>query len=225
MKTKIFTGLAVAAALLVGQPLFAAKPAHRPVARHVHAAVHPVASRGHAIAHTNNVVAQNHTQFKRSTALAAHGTSRATITYNYAQNRSVNRSSHTNVAFGGSTSNNNNVHRTFAFASHAGWNNGQEYFRHGHHYHWYNNGWFIIDPYPYGYGYGSNYGGYDGAYYGSSVGGQVQAALQQAGYYQGPIDGIVGPGTSQAIANYQRDNGLAVTGTITNGLLRNLGIG
>ncbi len=53
---------------------------------------------------------------------------------------------------------------------------------------------------------------------------QVQADLARDGYYNGPVDGLVGPGTQAAIAAYQRDNGLRVTGTITNGLLRSLGI-
>ena len=65
-----------------------------------------------------------------------------------------------------------------------------------------------------------------GSYYNSgSVGVEVQQALNQQGYYRGPIDGVIGPGTSAAIAAYQRDNGLRVTGTITHGLLRDLGVG
>jgi len=42
----------------------------------------------------------------------------------------------------------------------------------------------------------------------------VQQALAAAGYYDGPIDGELGPMTREAIANYQADNGLAVTSAI-----------
>jgi peptidoglycan hydrolase-like protein with peptidoglycan-binding domain len=52
-----------------------------------------------------------------------------------------------------------------------------------------------------------------------SVPAQVQQELARDGYYQGPIDGILGPATQAAIAAYQRDNGLRVTGTINSHLL------
>ena len=52
----------------------------------------------------------------------------------------------------------------------------------------------------------------------------VQRALARRGYYNGPIDGDIGPGSRSAIARYQRDRGLAVTGSITSSLLRSLGI-
>lgn len=53
---------------------------------------------------------------------------------------------------------------------------------------------------------------------------RVQVALQSAGYYTGAIDGIVGSGTRAAIAKYQRDNGLEITGTITSEVLDALNI-
>src|SRR6266545_4786635 len=37
----------------------------------------------------------------------------------------------------------------------------------------------------------------------------VQLQLQRAGYYDGPVDGILGPMTQEAIAAFQADNGLA----------------
>jgi Putative peptidoglycan binding domain len=36
----------------------------------------------------------------------------------------------------------------------------------------------------------------------------VQATLQQQGYYHGDVDGLIGPLTHGAIADYQFDNGL-----------------
>lgn len=51
---------------------------------------------------------------------------------------------------------------------------------------------------------------------------QVQRQLAVAGYYRGPIDGIVGPMTRAAIYAYQRDHRLPVTANITWPLLRSL---
>jgi hypothetical protein len=53
---------------------------------------------------------------------------------------------------------------------------------------------------------------------------KVQRALARRGYYNGPIDGSLGSGSRSAIARYQRDRGLPVTGTVTSSLLRSLGI-
>jgi hypothetical protein len=78
--------------------------------------------------------------------------------------------------------------------------------------------------YPdYGYDYSSGPSEYSSAT-GNSISEQVQEDLAQQGYYQGPIDGVVGPGTRAAIAAYQRDSGLPVTGAIDGGLLRSLGL-
>jgi Putative peptidoglycan binding domain len=52
----------------------------------------------------------------------------------------------------------------------------------------------------------------------------VQAALQQQGYYQGDVDGLVGPLTRAAIADYQRDRGLYVTSAIDEPTLQSLGM-
>lgn len=43
---------------------------------------------------------------------------------------------------------------------------------------------------------------------------QVQRALQNAGYYSGSIDGIIGKGTKRAIKDFQRENGLTVDGVV-----------
>jgi hypothetical protein len=85
--------------------------------------------------------------------------------------------------------------------------------------------------YPYGYPYG--YGGYDqnddGVYDGKDAGYQgsdngsyqgspvavAQARLKRLGYYHGRIDGQIGPATERAIAEYQRDHGQRVTGSVT----------
>lgn len=52
----------------------------------------------------------------------------------------------------------------------------------------------------------------------------VQAALQELGYYHGPINGILGSATREAIANYQRDHGLYATSAIDESTLAALGM-
>ena len=59
---------------------------------------------------------------------------------------------------------------------------------------------------------------------GNSMDAAVQQALARAGYYNGPIDGSLGPVSRQAIANYQADRGMRVTGTRNNSLISSLGL-
>ncbi len=51
---------------------------------------------------------------------------------------------------------------------------------------------------------------------------RVQAALTRLGYDPGPIDGVQGPKTEQAIRSYQRNNGLVVDGRATAELAQHL---
>src|SRR6266568_3353453 len=80
-------------------------------------------------------------------------------------------------------------------------------------------------------GYDSNaYYAYDGPIYGyndlppDQVIANVQAALQQQGYYQSDVDGLLGPLTRGAIAAYQRDHGLYITSAIDRPTLESLGM-
>ncbi len=43
---------------------------------------------------------------------------------------------------------------------------------------------------------------------------QIQEALKSAGYYEGKIDGSVGPKTKRAIEKFQADNGLKADGKV-----------
>jgi hypothetical protein len=52
----------------------------------------------------------------------------------------------------------------------------------------------------------------------------VQEQLARAGYYDGPIDGVLGSMTREAIAAYQADNGLAVTSAIDEPTLATMGL-
>ena len=94
-------------------------------------------------------------------------------------------------------------------------------------YWFWNNGWWYpaygCDPYY------SRYV-YDGPIYGygnvapGDVTSEVQQRLAQQGYYQGPIDGILGPMTRRAIERFQVDHGLAVTAAIDQSTLASLGL-
>src|SRR5207248_805200 len=74
------------------------------------------------------------------------------------------------------------------------------------------------------------YYAYDGPIYGynnlppDQVIANVQTALQQQGYYQGEVDGLLGPLTRAAVANYQRDHGLYITSAIDRPTLSSLGM-
>lgn len=53
----------------------------------------------------------------------------------------------------------------------------------------------------------------------------LQRALAELGLYRGPIDGIYGPLTREAVAQYQRTNHLTVTGRVNAEVVRGLGLG
>lgn len=77
--------------------------------------------------------------------------------------------------------------------------------------------------YPYGYGYGSYYGsGYASGYNGESIAVDVQSALADLGYYNGPVDGVLGAQSRRAIARFQARNGMQPTGSIDQRLVNAL---
>ena len=96
-----------------------------------------------------------------------------------------------------------------------------------------NNGWYYWNAgywFPaWGYAPSVTYV-YDGPIYGynglspDQVTVNVQEQLARAGYYDGPIDGMLGPMTREAIAAFQADNGLAITSAIDEPTLATLGL-
>jgi Putative peptidoglycan binding domain len=70
---------------------------------------------------------------------------------------------------------------------------------------------------------------YDGPIYGyndldpGQVVANVQTALQEQGYYHDEVDGLLGPLTRAALADYQRDHGLYTTAAIDQPTLESLG--
>lgn len=95
----------------------------------------------------------------------------------------------------------------------------------GGYYAW-NSGWW----YP-AWGYSNIYSSYayDGPIYGydglppDQVIANIQGALQELGYFQYAVDGVLGPATQAALADYQRDSGLLVTGAVDRATLVALG--
>jgi hypothetical protein len=92
-------------------------------------------------------------------------------------------------------------------------------------YYWNAGYWFPA------WGYNSNaYYAWDGPIYAHNrlppdqVIANVQSALQEQGYYHGEVDGLIGPLTRGAIADYQRDRGLYTTSTIDQPTLQSLGM-
>ena len=95
-------------------------------------------------------------------------------------------------------------------------------------------GYYFLDGsywYPaYGYDPLQTYYDYDGPIYTYSnllpdeVIANVQTALQDAGYYFGDITGSLGVDTRAAIANFQRDYGLSITGAIDEATVEALGL-
>ena len=96
-------------------------------------------------------------------------------------------------------------------------------------------GWYFWNLgywYPaWGYDVNAAYYPYDGPIYvGASarsadqVIADVQAILQEQNYYQGEVDGLLGPLTRDALAAYQRDQGLVQTAAIDEPTLTALGL-
>lgn len=108
------------------------------------------------------------------------------------------------------------------------WDRGRTYSWNRHRYHWHGGAWVILDASPgYGDGYGYDYPtsyAYSSPSYAGSMAARVQSDLADQGYDPGPIDGVIGPQTTDAIAAFQSDNGLPVTGNTDDPLLRALGL-
>jgi len=95
-------------------------------------------------------------------------------------------------------------------------------------------GYYYLDAgywYP-AYGYDQSYDYYDndgpiytyGNLLPDEVIANVQRALQQTGYYAGPVTGSIGSGTRTALANFQSDYGLIVTSAIDEPTVASLGL-
>jgi hypothetical protein len=120
--------------------------------------------------------------------------------------------------------------------NHGDWHHGDWHHGDRDHHHRFSFGFFPYwypgyggyGYYDYGYPYYADYSDYYPEYpsdYGSGPARAalfVQDALARRGYYEGEVDGVIGSQTRSAIREFQRDNGLPVTGQINSSLLRTL---
>jgi hypothetical protein len=96
----------------------------------------------------------------------------------------------------------------------------------GGYYFWDNNYWYPAygyDPAYSRYTYDEPIYGYNN-YEPGQVISNVQIQLQREGYYDGEVDGLIGPMTREALARYQADHGLYVTRAIDEPTLEALGL-
>jgi hypothetical protein len=96
----------------------------------------------------------------------------------------------------------------------------------GGYYYWDNNYWYPAygyDPYYSTYSYDEPIYGYNNLEPGQVVA-NVQRALQEQGYFDDAVDGLIGPRTRAALSDFQRDNGLPITAAIDGPTLQALGV-
>ena len=118
-----------------------------------------------------------------------------------------------------------NYHREFHDRDWYRHNHSRIVFYFGAPYYWDSGFWYPC----WGYNPGFTYE-YDGPIYGynglapDQVLVTVQTRLQQEGYYQGAVDGTMGPLTRQALADYQADHGLAITAAVDEPTMASMGL-
>jgi hypothetical protein len=122
-----------------------------------------------------------------------------------------------------------------AFQNYRGaWHNQGWWHNHYNHLLLISGGWYFWNAgywYPaWGYDSAAAYYPYNGPIYGynnlppDQVIANVQSTLQAQGYYQGDVDGMLGPITREALANYQRDHSLYQTEAVDEPTLESLGM-
>ena len=153
------------------------------------------------------------------------GNATRNFAYYRGRNVRINNDFHSAAFRGGQYATFRNYHRQ--------WHDRGWWKRHYNRIVFVNGGWYFWNAgywFP-AWGYAADaYYPYDGPIYGYNgmtpdrVIVDVQQQLQRDGYYDGPIDGILGPMTREAIASFQADNGLAVTSVIDEPTLATLGV-
>lgn len=96
----------------------------------------------------------------------------------------------------------------------------------GGYYFWNDGYWYPAygyDPYYSSYTYDEPIYGYNDLQPGQVIA-NVQTALQEQGYYNDAVDGLIGPRTRAALSAFQRDRGLPITAAIDGPTLQALGL-
>jgi len=166
---------------------------------------------------------RNAAAFRAGNSLA--GNRSRTLAYYRGRNVAINNNFHSAAFRGQQYAAFRNYHREW---HDRGWwrsHYNRIVFVNGGWYYWNAGYWFPAWGYA-----PSAYYAYDGPIYGYNglapdrVIVDVQTQLQRDGYYDGSIDGVLGPMTREAIAAFQADNGLEVTSVIDEPTLATLGI-
>jgi Putative peptidoglycan binding domain len=128
------------------------------------------------------------------------------------------------------------AHYTVFKNYHPQWHDHSWWHSHHNHILLIGGGWYYWNAgywYPaWGYDDSAAYYPYDGPIYVGNhpkpfdqIVADVQSTLQEQGYYNGEVDGLVGPLTQEALAAYQSAQGLEPTAAIDQPTLESLGIG
>ncbi len=117
------------------------------------------------------------------------------------------------------------------------WDRHGRHYWNNHYWGWDGGEWLSFDggyydpgyyastaPYAYDYSEAAPAYSYNSDQGTGSLDADVQAALAHDGYYRGPVDGLVGAQTRDAIAAFQSDHGITPTGRINRALLDALGV-
>lgn len=168
---------------------------------------------------------------------------------NAARNRvTASSGTHSARSFARPTFNGHVAERHNAASWHNNWDRRRVHFDHNRFFVFDDGFWFGLDPgffpwdyypyyaydyYPYDY-YPGYYADVEPYYYNEGVYSNtpvqdptvsaVQSKLVQQGYYGGPVDGIYGPTTRDAVAKYQIAKNLDVTGSLSPDTLQSLGV-
>jgi len=201
-------------------------------------------------AHVRSPIQQSHSSAR--TTRIDHGiTNSATHSTQSAQLHASNSAIHSAQATQRATLNGRTDHiseRHNAANWHSDWDRRHSHFFHNRFFVFDDGFWFGLDSgffpwdyypyyaydyYPYDY-YPGYYADVEPYYYNEGVYSDtpvqdptvsaVQTDLTQKGYFNGPIDGIYGPATRDAVAKYQIAKGLDVTGSLSPDTLQSLGL-
>jgi hypothetical protein len=139
------------------------------------------------------------------------------------------------------------VYRREAGNSHPDWDRRRPHYERNHWWAYNGDSWIGLDAgyfpwdyypyytynyYPYDYVLGDDSTSVPAAYQGTTTTAPapdatvtaVQTQLSQQGFYGGPVDGLFGPTTRDAVARYQMAKNLSVTGSLTSDTLQAMGL-
>jgi Putative peptidoglycan binding domain len=181
---------------------------------------------------------------RQQTRSSGNRITRASVSTNRALNPSVRGTTPRQIGLNGRT---DHVYQRQAASAHPDWDRRRPHYERNHWWAYNGNNWiglddgffpwdyypyYTYDYYPYDYVMGDDSSDVPPEYQGTTTTAPapdptvtaVQTQLSQQGYYGGPIDGLFGPTTRDAVARYQTNQNLTVTGSLTPDTLHALGL-